>query len=314
MSREKYVNAMDQIKISENFNNETARKMKAGHPLKNTKTLLIKRTAFAFASVALIITAGVYTVNRSGMFSPNPGITIAEVKLPDTANGGIAARMRPLFTYQNRIYIRYNTAIASLDGYTVSEADMLNLRGDFLGTTTGGIDEWSGDEDYIADFSSNIGESEVYTVKGYDSKFRLMVYTPYEGGFGCEIYDSYGGLTMNSGDDYFELLNLKGNVTSYLWEDLDSWNNGGLQKVEQDADDALNKFIKELYASTPVEQPIDLLIEDTAADSQKFLYLRTEDNLITTVRLLKDGYVYADEIGFFEVDKAAFDAFYNSLN
>ncbi len=312
MSREKYKDAIDQIKISENFHYETARKMKAALPVKKSATKYVIRAAFALASVAVIITAGVYTVNHGGIRPSRPSITIAEVKLP-TANGEVKARMRPLFVYQNRIYIRYSTAIASDDGYTVKEEDMLNLRGDYLGTTTGGIDEWSGDEAYVADFASNIGEAEVYTVKGYDSKYRLMVYTPYEGGFGCEIYDSFGGLTMDSGDDYFDLLKLKGNVVSYQWETLDSWNNGGTQKTEQQSDKALNNFIKALYSSTPVERSIDTLIDETSADGQKFLYLKTVDNLITPIRLLKDGYVYVDEIGFFQVNQEDFNEFYGSL-
>jgi hypothetical protein len=312
MSREKYINAIDQIKISEDFNYETARKMRAALPVKKEASRYIMRTAFALASAAVIITAGVYTVNNSGIGTSKPSITIAEMKLP-TENGEIAARMRPLFVYKDKIYIRYSTAIASPDGYTVSEADMLNLRGDYLGTTTGGIDEWSGDESYIADFASNIGEAEVYTVKGYDSKYRLMVYTPYEGGFGCEIYDSFGGLTMDRGNDYFDLLKLKGNVVSYQWENLDSWNNGGTQKIEQQADDALNKFIKALYSSTPIERSIDTLIDEASANGQKFLYLKTEDNLISSIRLLKDGYVYVDDIGFFQVDQADFSEFYESL-
>jgi hypothetical protein len=312
MSREKYNSAIDQIKISENFHYETARKMKATLPVKKAATKYIMRTAFALASAAIIITAGVYTVNHSDIGTSRPSITIAEVKLP-TANGEIAARMRPLFVYQDKIYIRYSTAIASPDGYTVSEADMLNLRGDYLGTTTGGIDEWSGDDAYVADFSSNIGEAEVYTVKGYDSNYRLMVYTPYEGGFGCEIYDSFGGLTMDRGDDYFGLLGLKDNVVSYQWETMDSWNNGGTQKTEQQADDALNKFIKALYSSTPVERSIDTLIDEASVDGQKFLYLKTEDNLISSIRLLKNGYVYVDDIGFFQVNQAAFNDFYGTL-
>ena len=312
MNREKYNNAIDQIKISDNFHQETARKMKAVLQAKKPVTKYVMRTAFALASAAVIITAGVYTVNQGGFGSSKPTITIAEVKLPG-ANGEVSARMRPLFVYQNRIYIRYSTAIATTDGYTVTEEDMLKLRGDYLGITTGGIDEWSGEDAYVSDFASNIGEAEVYTVKGYDSKYRLMVYTPYEGGFGCEIYDSFGGLTMDSGDDYFGLLKLKGNVVSYQWETMDSWNNGGTQKTEQEADKALDKFIKALYSSTPVERSIDTLIDEASMDTQKFIYLKTEDNLITPIRLLKDGYVYVDEIGFFQVDQKDFNEFYSSL-
>ena len=312
MNREKYNNAMNQIKVSENFQNETALKMKAALSAKKPVAKYVMRTAFALAGVAVIIIAGVYAVNQGGVGVSRPSITIPEMELP-TANGEITVRMRPLFVYQNRIYIRYSTVIATTDGYTVSEADMLNLRGDYLGTTTGGIDEWSGEDAYIKDFASNIGEAEVYTVKGYDSKYRLMVYTPYEGGFGCEIYDSFSGLTMDRGDDYFKLLNLKGNVVSYQWESMDSWNNGGTQRIELQTGDALNDFIKALYSSTPVERSIDTLIDETSMNSQKFIYLRTEDNLITSIRLLKDGYIYVDEIGFFQVDQEDFDDFYNTL-
>lgn len=344
MNKDKYRNAMEQLRLSEGFNYETAGKMKAelhgGQEAvlirnqetvlpreqeevlpRNQKVVLLKkpevrryfmRTAFAVAGAVIILTAGVYTVNRSGIFHSQSGITIEEIKLP-TSEDGIKARMRPLFVYQGRIYIKYGTAIESSDGYTISETDMLNLRGDYLGTTTGGIDEWSGDKEYATNLISNIGESEVYTVKGYDSKYRLMIYTPYDGGFGCEIYDSFGGLTMNSGEDYFGLLNLKDHVVSYQWENLDSWNNGGAQKTEEQADGALNKFIKELYSSTPVERSIDTLIDETSVDSQKFLYLKTEDNLISAIRLLKDGFVYVDDIGFFRVNQTAFQDFYNSL-
>jgi hypothetical protein len=56
-----------------------------------------------------------------------------------------------------------------------------------------------------------------------------------------------------------------------------------------------------------------MLIEDTSADSQKFLYLKTKDNLITTERLLEDGYVYVPQFVFFQVYKDGFDAFYASL-
>jgi hypothetical protein len=57
-----------------------------------------------------------------------------------------------------------------------------------------------------------------------------------------------------------------------------------------------------------------MLIENTEADSQKFIYVKTKDNMITSIRLLKDGYVYAPEVGFFEVDQEAFQAFWNSMN
>ncbi len=320
MNKDKYSQAMNGLKSSEDFNIRTARLMREARQGREGSTMNIKKTAFAFAGAAVIITAGAFAITNSNLLqtgnniSDNSGssITVPQVNLPN-ASTGVTARMIPLFVYQGKIYLRYNTAIATTDGYTVSEEDMLSLRGDYLGTTKSGINEFSGKEDYTEDFASNIGESEVYTVKGYDSKYRLMVYTKYEGGFGCEIYDSFGGLSLKNGADYFGLLNLKDNVASYEWENLDSWNNGGSGKTQATAEDIFNDFLDKLYDATPVEGSVDWLIENTESDSQKFLYLQTKDHLVTTLRLLKDGYVYAPEVGFFQVDKEAFDAFYASL-
>ena len=318
--KDNYNKAMNGLKSSEDFDIRTTRLMREARQRREGKTMNLKKAAFAFAGAAVIITTGVFALTNSNLLhagntvsdNSENSITVPQVTLP-TATTGVNVRMMPLFVYQGRVYLRYNTAIATTDGYTVSEADMMSLRGDYLGTTKSGINEFSGKEDYTEDFASNIGESEVYTVKGYDSKYRLMVYTKYEGGFGCEIYDSFGGLNLNSGADFFDILKLKGNVASYEWESFDSFNNGGSGKNQAAVEDTFNDFLDQLYASVPVEGSVDWLIEDTSADSQKFLYLQTNDHLVTTLRLLKNGYVYAPEVGFFQVDKEVFDAFYASL-
>ena len=320
MNKDDYSKAMNELKSSEDFNIRTARRMKDVRQRRDGSTMNLKKAAFVFAGAAVIITAGAFAIINSNLLQVGNNIsdgnknsiTVPQVTLPN-ASTGIKAKMMPLFVYQGRVYLRYNTAIVTTDGYTVSEDDMRSLRGDYLGMTKSGINEFSGKEDYTEDFASNIGESEVYTVKGYDSKYRLMVYTKYEGGFGCEIYDSFGGLSLSSGADFFDLLNLRGNVASYEWEDLDSWNNGGSGKAQVAVDDTFNDFLDQLYDSAPVEGSLDWLIENTESDSQKFLYLQTKDHLVTTLRLLKDGFVYVPEVGFFQVDKESFDAFYTNL-
>ena len=325
MKQDSYRNVMDHINISENFYIETARKMKAIRKKTTsrnnlTTTMPIRKAAFAFAGAAVFLGAGFIAFQGSNILKPGAGInqssqggiTVPEVTLPG-GDQGVKARMRPLFVYQGRVYIQYNTSIAANEDGTISEATVQQLRGDYLGTTTSGINELSGQEDYTADFASNIGEGDVYTVKCYDSKYRLMVYSEYEGGFTCEIYDSFGGLTLNSGADYFDILKLKDHITSYQWESFDSWNNGGLDRTDAVPDKSFDQFINQLYEATPVEGSVDLLIEDTSADSQKFIYLKTKDDLVVTLRLLKDGYVYAPEIGFFQMDQVVFDEFYHSL-
>jgi hypothetical protein len=190
---------------------------------------------------------------------------------------------------------------------------MLNLRGDYLGGTIGTIDEWSKQDDYATEFASTIGESDVYTVKGYDSNHRLMVYSEYEDGFSCGIYDSFGGQVLNSGADYFDVLNLQDHIVSYQWESYNSWNNGIGNRTDAEIDDTFHQFIEGLYTSVPQGDMSSMFTENVDYDSQKFIYVKTDNNLITCLRLFKGGYVYAPEVGFFQVDQSVFDVFWNTL-
>lgn len=331
MNKEDYTNSIDKLQISPDFKDKTTKLMK--ETLNNTKKKnpMAKRLVLTFASAAIIISTSAVALNYNNLFSPkegtsgnntddvkilnsaDQGITVPLTELPNSTQGGKSARMMPLFVYQGKVYLHYSTAFVTTDGYTVSKEDMLNLRGDLLGKTIGSIDEWSKQADYAKEFASTIGEGDVYTVKGYDSKYRLMVYTEYPDSFSCEIYDSFGGLTINSGVDYFDLLKLQDNVVSYQWESYDSWNNGKSELSDAKTDSIFNDFIDELYASTPLDEATDLFSESTDYDSQKFIYLKTKDNLITSIRLFKEGYVYAPGVGFFQVDQTAFDAFWNTM-
>lgn len=323
MNKDNYIKSIDQLRISPDFEEKTAELMKAALKDKTKKKQVTKRLVLTFACAAILVSASAFAMNYDHLFlskeSPNvnitdhsnQGITVAKIELP--TQDGKAARMRPLFVYQGKVYLHYNTAIDSIDGFTVNKDDMINLRGDYLGKTVGSLDEWSNQDDYATEFASTIGDSDVYTVKGYDSNYRLMVYTEYQGGFSCEIYDSFGGLTLTSGADFFGLMQLKDNITSYQWENYESWNNGKGELSEGANNDIFREFINKLYTSVPVSETTDMLTENTDYDSQKFIYLRTSDNLITSLRLFKDGYVYAPEVGYFQIDKNTFDAFWNMM-
>lgn len=333
MNKNNYVKAMDQLNISEDFNEKTAKKMKAALNQKDEKKYpALKKLALTAASMAVIIAAGTAAVNMANGVSPKSnngilsventtstdsaktqGITVPLVEIP-SQNAEIKARMLPLFVYKGHIYIQSATTFATPDGMTLNKDEVLNLRGDYLGRTTGNINEWSSQDDYAKEFASTIGEGDVYTVKGYDSNHRLMVYYEYEGGgFGCELYDSFGGMTLNSGADYFNLLNLKDTVASYQWESFNSWNNGMNEVKAGNTDDAFYAFLDSLYNSVPIGENMDMLVENTDYDSQKFIDIKTKDNLITSLRLFKGGYVYDTQVGFFKVDDKAFNAFWDTM-
>lgn len=333
MNKNNYVKAMDHLNISEDFNEKTAKKMKAALNQKDEKKYpALKKLALTAASMAVIIAAGTAAVNMANGVSPKSnngilsventtstdsaktqGITVPLVEIP-SQNAEIKARMLPLFVYKGHIYIQSATTFATPDGMTLNKDEVLNLRGDYLGRTTGNINEWSSQDDYAKEFASTIGEGDVYTVKGYDSNHRLMVYYEYQGGgFGCELYDSFGGMTLNSGADYFNLLNLKDTAASYQWESFNSWNNGMNEVKAGNTDDAFYAFLDSLYNSVPIGENMDMLVENTDYDSQKFIDIKTKDNLITSLRLFKGGYVYDTQVGFFKVDDKAFNAFWDTL-
>lgn len=335
MNKKDYVNAMNELKISDDFKERTAMKMKdarKGQPT-GKNTVVFRRLAVSAAGLIILVAVGTVALNLPGYKNTEKnnnnlsvegtvnsgvkeaqGITVPTVEIPESNNTGITARMLPLFVYKGHIYVQSATSFETTDGMTLNKEDVLALRGDFLGKTTGNINEWSSQEDYATEFASTIGEGDVYTVKGYDSDHRLMVYYEYQdGGFGCELYDSFGGMELKSGADYFTLLNLKDNITSYQWESFTSWNNGMNEVQNVTESDALNAFLDSLNTAVPIGENIDMLTENTDYDSQKFVDIKTKDKLITTLRLFKGGYVYDSQVGFFKVDDKAFQTFWDTM-
>lgn len=345
MNKNDYKKAMNGLKISEDFKNRTSIKMKEARKEQttmkiNSNSVVFRRFAVSAASLAVLVAAGTIALNLPGNGTAEKGnslkvestsdtgtktaaaptgttvpggITVPTVKIPE-GNSAVSARMQPLFVYKGHIYIQSAAAFETPDGMTLNKEDVLALRGDYLGKTKGSLDEWSSQKDYEKEFASTIGEGDVYTVKGYDSNHRLMVYYEYQdGGFGCELYDSFGGMTIKTGEDYFKLLNLNGNVASYQWESFNSWNNG-VNDVQQGTNtDALEAFLDSLNTAVPLGENLDMLTENTSYDSQKFVDIKTKDKLVTTLRLFKGGYVYDSQIGFFKVDDQAFQAFWDTM-
>lgn len=347
MNETNYINAMNNLRISEDFNVKTARLMKEALTVKKYPNIShMQKLAFSFASFAVIAIIGAAAwkgfpqspVPKGGpailATTQNPdkeeaksteqnttmtaesapgSITIPTIDLPTNTNSKVKADMMGLFVYKGRVYVQSNSAFQTNDKFQVNKKDALAIRGTYLGKTTGSINEWSKQEDYTKEFASTIGESKVYTVKGYDSQYRLMVYNEYPDGVDATIYDSFGGLTMSSGADYFDQLKLKDQVVSMEWQSFEHWNNGISTKGSLKITSSFNKFMDALYSSTPVGEKTDFFTDYTGNDNQKFIYLKTKDHLITCLRLFKDGYVYVPTAGFFQMDQTVFQTFWNSI-
>ncbi|KAI7252117.1 hypothetical protein KC345_g11513, partial [Hortaea werneckii] len=215
----------------------------------------------------------------SGVTDTSASIVIPKIELPDKTTG-VAASMVALIVYKGNVYTQAATRIEA--------ADAAALLGEKLGRTTGGIDEWSGKDEYI-ELASNIGEADIYAVKGYDSGFLVMSYTEIDGQVYADLYEHTNGITVSSGADLFGKLNLQGRISAAQWESFASWNNGQQQFTPLADGEALEGFLTALQTAKPLAA--DPLIEQGIYDSEdrKILYLQLEDNARVELTLFGQG-------------------------
>ncbi|KUP25015.1 hypothetical protein [Paenibacillus sp. DMB5] len=232
------------------------------------------------------------------------GITIPKVELPDP-DSQVKASMLALVVYEGNVYTQSATRIDA--------ADAAALLGDKLGTTTGGIDEWTGKDGYT-ELASNIGVTDIYTVKGYDSGFLIMSYSEIDGQVFADLYEHTNGITVNSGADLIGKLNLEGRIASAQWESFHSWNNGLQQYAPLAGGEALDNFVTALQAAKPLAA--EPLMEQGIYDGEdrKIVYLELEDKAQVQLVLFGQGLVrYGNAPVFFEVESGAFQALWDSM-
>ncbi len=206
------------------------------------------------------------------------GVTIPQMEVSLSANE--AADMIAFFIYQGRCYVQY--------GWIYDNADIV---GEYLGTATGLIDEWTPKEGYVELAGSVSGD--FYSVQGYDPSFMLCM-TDTEGTVSAYICNN--GITLKYGSELYEdRLHLSGNFESVQYESRSSWyfSRGGRYQMDsihdavlrfiQDMDDAL--FL--LCDSVPLEEG-----QTSMADTELYhLYFRMEDGTTVHLRLHENGYV-----------------------
>ncbi|WP_128101892.1 hypothetical protein [Paenibacillus sp. DCT19] len=236
----------------------------------------------------------------------NDPVVIPKTELPTADGKGAMADMMQLVVYQGNVYTQSAT---SLDG-----ADALALRGEKLGTTTGGINELSGQDQYT-ELASNIGEADIYAVNGYDQDFRIMSYTEIDGQVYAQLFDKNNDITINTGADLIGKLHIEGNITAAQWETFASWNNG-LQELQQlPADESLDAFVSALNAAKPIATSPELEEKLYGQEDRKMIYLTLQDKTKVSLVLFGEGLVrYGNVPVFLEVEPSAFQAFWDSLS
>ena len=190
------------------------------------------------------------------------------------------------------------------------------LMGEYLFTSPGYIDEWSSPEEYTDGTGSVAGD--VYTVKGYDSAFRLCI--PIDGGALLELYDTLDGITLRTGKDlYGERLHLRENWREAEYQTHDDWNsNEDTFRTPELTEEEIAAFIDALYAGEfeywgPDSETGDIFTGDIfhLGLEQKHLYFRLADGSSVYLRLFENGRVLYNHVAsrmLVDASGAAFDA------
>ena len=183
--------------------------------------------------------------------------------------------MMAFFIYNGRMYVQ-----------TGQYADP-SLREGYVCTVKGDIDEWSGADEYV-EGASSIG-GDVYSVKGYDTNFRLCM----DGPDGLiEFYDCLSDMTLYSGADLFETcLHVENYVGAYYILDAD-WEENIDNRHELDPE-SLEAFVSLLMVSPMQEWSAwsengDIFDYEYA---EVHLYFELADGTTVPVRLFENGCV-----------------------
>ncbi len=214
----------------------------------------------------------------NGVMVPAPpwdSVYIPPEPMPEAPELGVAADMMAFFIYNGRMYVQ-----------TGQYADP-SLREGYVCTVTGDIDEWSGADEYV-EGASSIG-GDVYSVKGYDTNFRLCM----DGPDGLiEFYDCLSDMTLYSGADLFETcLHVENYVGAYYILDAD-WEENIDNRHELDPE-SLETFVSLLMVSPMQEWSAwsengDIFDYEYA---EAHLYFELADGTTVPVRLFENGCV-----------------------
>ncbi|MBQ7322556.1 MAG: hypothetical protein IJW99_10710 [Clostridia bacterium] len=208
------------------------------------------------------------------------GITIpqSEVNLKKPTDG--MYDMQALFIYNGRVYRH------------VQNVDNPSLRGRYLATVTGLIDEWTKADGYVE--LAGVTPGEIYTVKGYDPDFMLC--QTYSGG--VSIYTCTEGLTVYTGKDWFgDIYRLRRELDTVVCESAVCRNLGYRKPVEmgEEHQGLLRRLVDVLY-DNPLMHTADVPREKKYSDSfnENRLYvmeMTLENGITLTMQLWCGGYL-----------------------
>ncbi|MEO3944242.1 hypothetical protein [Gorillibacterium sp. CAU 1737] len=334
MNKDQFKRAIDQVeppvemkeRVKRYVENAAKNQQRAGESMRITKMLPKRFGAVAAGFLILALAGGIYygweqrnatphaigpePTTTTGQLAPSGTSTPGSVHLPKLElpkETGPLMDMIGLFVYKGRIYTQTASSLAP--------ERAKDLLGEKVGRTTGGIDEWSKQSDYATELASTIGQSDIYSVQGYDESFRLMTYDLVDGQVYAQLYENLNDRSLVKGEDLFGLLGLKNEVTSAEYVTFSNWNQGENHRTTVANRSAVDEFVDALYEAKPLDRKAyldtDLYSEE---NGQAFLHLVLKDGTDVELRLFQQGYVsygFADVL--FKVDGSAFENLWKEL-
>ena len=244
------------------------------------------------------------------------GVHIPAIPLPEKPKGA-ETDMIGLFVYQGRIYTQ-------AAWYYGGEANA--LVGKRVGYATGNINEWSTQDEYAAEFAGSVA-GNVYSVKGYDEKFRLCMTGNYTDDDGNNIqyvnfYENLNNISLAVGSDLFgDRIQLREKWKTVRYQEHDNWNNHTtFDSVYHDLKgvsyEDIAAFIDTLYKSEfeYVYETVGHNNFYTPDRRQAHVNFNLSDNTVVEMRLFEGGYAGYRHLGWYFVKMSgeAFDAIFNA--
>lgn len=226
-----------------------------------------------------VVSCGIGEAGNGGIVVSEDGVTIPKTNVSLSANA--AADMIAFFIYQGNCYVQYEW---------IYDADLV---GEYLGTATGLIDEWTPKDGYTELAGSVRGP--FYSVKGIDPGFMLCKKDD-TGAVSTYICDN--GITLKTGSDLYEdRLHLSEQIAAVEAETRDSWYYSRDEVFRLDAEDGVvGEFITELdraefipWEDVPAKEG---LTSTSIYDTEIYhVYFRLVNGMTVHLRLYENGYV-----------------------
>ena len=302
---------------------EDVNTLRSGSPVKHSRIWM--RYISAAACVCIVL-GGVFAASRYGIFDQalesesdgaenemmadgenglsggsdtgSLGVTIPKTEV--SLKAGQTADMLAFFIYDGRMYVQYEWIY-----------DHPELAGEYVGRSTGLIDEWTKKDGYV-DFAGSV-PGDFYTVNGFDPSFMLCM--KYEDG-SVSVYVNDNGLTLCKGSDLFEdRLHLSGNYSEVEYQTRHDWvkSLGNVKTLSDESAEVIEAFVDELNKGSFMytdDMPLEEGQKNIYDREIYHLFFRMNNGMTVHLRLYDGGYVrYAGLIPVcVKMDTASFDA------